>query len=116
MVYGQETYVRSGAVEKWEHQAPFGFACGVASAFHLPQNQHFLFGVDWVAPLPTHRIELTELVANIHLFATFVQCALRSVLNTRSPVERRMASQIRKLECATKPQAVVKALRLGLIH
>jgi DNA-binding CsgD family transcriptional regulator len=27
-----------------------------------------------------------------------------------------LASAIRKLECANKPQAVVKALRLGLIH
>jgi len=27
-----------------------------------------------------------------------------------------LASAIRKLDCANKPQAVVKALRLGLIH
>ena len=31
-------------------------------------------------------------------------------------VAKALAAAIRKLECATKPQAVVKALRLGLIH
>ena len=31
-------------------------------------------------------------------------------------VAKVLAAAIRKLECATKPQAVVKALRLGLIH
>jgi DNA-binding CsgD family transcriptional regulator len=31
-------------------------------------------------------------------------------------VAKVLAAALRKLECATKPQAVVKALRLGLIH
>ena len=31
-------------------------------------------------------------------------------------VAKVLAAAIRKLECATKPQAVVKALRLSLIH
>ena len=31
-------------------------------------------------------------------------------------VAKILASAIRKLDCASKPQAVVKALRFGLIH
>ena len=157
MTYGQDTYVQSGMGEKWEHQAPFGFAYGVAATLHLPRNQHVVFGVDRSAPLPANQLELTALVAYTQLFATFVQCAVQSVLGTLSPLQRRcpagihlspreheclqwaaegktawetgmilsiaegsvakiLASAIRKLDCASKPHAVVKALRLGLIH
>jgi DNA-binding CsgD family transcriptional regulator len=155
--YGQETYVNVGAAERWEHQSQFGFSCGIASAFHLPSNQHVVFGVDRRHPLPTHPIELTELVARVHLFGTFVQCAALNLLSSRTEIDLKqerqprlsprefeclqwaaegktawetgmllsiaeatvakiLASALRKLDCATKPQAVVKALRLGLIH
>lgn len=157
LVYGQDTYVKAGMGEKWEHQAPFGFAHGVAATLHLPRNQHVVFGVDRSDPLPTNPLELTALVAYTQLFATFVQCAVQNVLGTTSPVQLRrpgrihlspreheclqwaaegktawetgmilsiaegsvakiLASAIRKLDCASKPQAVVKALRSGLIH
>jgi DNA-binding CsgD family transcriptional regulator len=157
VVYGQDTYVSSGMGEKWEHQAPYGFACGVAAVLHLPHNQHLVFGVDRYDPLPADTSELTTLIAHTQLFATFVHCAVQGVLGTRGPSERQLsksfrlspreheclqwaaegktawetgmilsiaegsvvkilASAIRKLDCANKPQAVVKALRLGLIH
>ncbi len=157
LVYGQDTYVKAGMGEKWEHQAPFGFAYGVAATLHLPGNQHVVFGIDRSDPLPTNRLELTALVAYAQLFATFAQRAVKNVLVSSSPVRRRrpgrvrlspreheclqwaaegktawetgmilsiaegsvakiLASAIRKLDCASKPQAVVKALRFGLIR
>lgn len=78
IVYGQDTYVSAGAAEKWEHQAPFGFGYGIGSAIHLPQHQHVFFGVDRRSPIRASRNELTELVARVHLFGTFVQCTALS--------------------------------------
>lgn len=155
ILYGPDTYARADAMEMWERQAPFGYAHGVGSTFHLPQNLHVYFGVDRRTALPANRAELVELVARIHLFGTFVQCAALSLLGSSIPhgqaksirlspreyeclkwaaegktawetgmllsiaeatVAKILASALRKLDCATKPQAVVKALRLGLIH
>ena len=156
IIYGQDTYVSTGASERWELQEQFGFACGIASAFHLPNNQHVLFGVDRRSPLPTAPGELTQLVARVQLFGTFLQCAALGVLDAQPDITHKVASDIqlsrreyeclawaaegktawetgmllsiaegsvakvlaaaiRKLGCVTKPQAVVKALRLGLI-
>jgi len=155
--YGPAVYTGSGLGEKWECQAASGYAYGIAVPFHLPHNQHVLFGVDRFAPLPKSPGELTALVAYTQLFATFVQTAVQGVFGdgvvrerphahpvSLSPREHEclqwaaegktawetgmilsiaegsvvkiLASAIRKLDCANKPQAVVKALRLGLIH
>jgi hypothetical protein len=114
IVYGQGAYVGANLGAKWEHQAPFGFAYGICSAFHLPKNQHVVFGLDRRSPLPEARTELTELVARVHLFGTFVQCAaLLSI--AEATAAKIIANAIRKLGRVSKPQAVVKALRLGLI-
>ena len=95
LAYGQDTYVKSGMGERWEHQASFGFAFGVAATLHLPHNQHVLFGIDRFEPLPTNRTELTALVAYTQLFATFVQCAVQSVLDTPRSADRRLPGFIR---------------------
>lgn len=154
IVYGQDTYVRAGLVEKWERQAPYGYANGICSTYHLPQSLHVFFGIDRCTALPASRIELATIVARCHLFGSFVQCAALSLFPVEplvgrsairlSPREHEclqwaaegktawetgmilsiaegsvakvLASAIRKLDCASKPQAVVKALRLGLIH
>lgn len=153
IVYGQDTYVEAGVAAKWERQAPFGYANGISSTFHLPNNLHVFFGVDRIRRLPRCRSELATMVARTHLFGTFVQGAALSLLNVEPPgagpsirlssreyeclqwaaegktawetgmllsiaegsVAKVLASAIRKLGCVTKPQAVVKALRLGLI-
>jgi DNA-binding CsgD family transcriptional regulator len=142
---------------RWVCQAASGFAHGIAVSFHLPYDQHIVFGVDRLAPLPKSGPELTVLVAYTHLFATFVQTAAQSVFGmprrcsakpiatvhlsrreheclqwaaegktawetgmilsiAEGTVVKILASAIRKLDCANKPQAVVKALRLRLIH
>jgi DNA-binding CsgD family transcriptional regulator len=156
-VYGPETYAAAGQRLKWEHQAQFGYAFGIASVFHLPRDRHVLFGLDRVAPLPDSKGDLFELASEIHLFGTLILTAATSLLSTNpalshsaeqlsclSPREHEclqwaaegktawetgmilsiaeatvvkiLASAIRKLDCANKPQAVVKALRLRLIH
>ena len=151
--YGPELYLEAGVMAKWERQAPFGYAHGVCSTFHLPGNLHVFFGIDRVRPLPADRGELGRIVAREHYFGTFVQSAALALLQVErveisgtslSPREREclqwaaegktawetgmilsiaegtvvkiLASAIRRLDCANKPQAVVKALRLGLIH
>jgi len=154
LVYDKDTYLLAGAADKWERQAPFGYASGVCSTFHLPGSLHVFFGLDTSGVLPSSRTDLSALVADCHFFGTFVQCAALNVLNAdrqdASPsirlsrreheclqwaaegktawetgmilsiaegsVVKILASAIRKLDCANKPQAVVKALRLGLIH
>ncbi|MEO5881930.1 MAG: LuxR C-terminal-related transcriptional regulator, partial [Caldimonas sp.] len=73
IVYGPETYAKAGRIEAWEHQAPHGYAHGIASVVHLPGNRHVLFGIDRTASLPRSRTELLELVGKVHLFGTLVQ-------------------------------------------
>src|SRR5436190_17995519 len=80
LVYDKETYVLAGAGEKWEMQAPFGFASGVCSTFHLPGRLHVFFGLDTSGSLPASRSDLAALVADCHFFGTFVQCAALNVL------------------------------------
>ncbi len=156
-VYDQDTYADAGAGQVWEQQAPFGYAFGVATALHLPRFRHVLFGVDTHHRPISSRSELTDVVAKVQLFATFIQTAALSICDdtiacpeqagksahlspreheclqwaaegktawetgailsiAEGSVAKILASAIRKLECATKPQAVVRALRLGLIH
>lgn len=157
ILYGQDSYAAGDDMEMWERQAPFGYANGIVTTFHLPNDLHVSFGVDRRSPLPRYRAELLELVAQVQLFGTFVQCAALSLLDIRADVQQAplgpirlspreyeclqwaaegktawetgmllsiaegsvakvLASAIRRLGCVTKPQAVVKALRLGLIH
>lgn len=154
IVYDRAIYELAGAAEKWEMQAPFGYASGICSTFHLPGTLHVFFGIDTSSALPDSRSELAALVSECHLFGTFVQCAALNVLNVDRPgadpgvrlspreheclqwaaegktawetgmilsiaegsVNKILGSAIRKLDCANKPQAVVKALRLGLIR
>lgn len=156
-VYDQDTYAAAGAGHLWEQQAPFGYAFGVGTALHLPRFRHVLFGVDTDDRPVMSRSQLTEIVARVQLFATFIQAAALSICDdtidrperaeesvrlsrreheclqwaaegktawetgailsiAEGSVAKILASAIRKLDCATKPQAVVRALRLGLIH
>jgi DNA-binding CsgD family transcriptional regulator len=153
MVWNQDTYVKAGQGEMWEHQARFGFRCGIALAIHLPEGRHFVVGVDRDQDLPTDRNELTRMVASLQLFAVHAQDAAMRVLVPPSPdqapplltprelevlkwtmegktawevasllgISERTAvlhanNAMHKLHCVNKHQAVLKALRLGLIR
>jgi DNA-binding CsgD family transcriptional regulator len=153
MVWDQATYVKAGQAEMWEHQARFGFRCGIALALHLPEGRHFVVGVDRDQDLPTDRNELTRMVASLQLFAVHAQDAAMRVLLPAPPdqapplltprelevlkwtmegktawevasvlgISERTAvlhanNAMHKLQCVNKHQAVLKALRLGLIR
>lgn len=152
ILWSQQTFVRSGAADLWEEQAPYGFHTGIAMALHLPDGNHFLLGVDRDQPLPADADELTRIVAHLQLFAVHAQdAAFRVLVSSESRPETpnltprelevlrwtmegktaweagtilgisertavmHLSNATRKLGCTTKHQAVVKALRLGLI-
>jgi DNA-binding CsgD family transcriptional regulator len=152
IIWGQKTYLNSGAIDVWETQAKFGYRNGIAMALHMPEGRHFVFGVDREQPLPAAGSELTRLVADLQLFAVHAQdTALRvlvsqpsrpecpaltprelevlrwtmdgktareiadTILITERTVVSHLQNAMLKLGCNSKHQAVLKALRLGLI-
>jgi DNA-binding CsgD family transcriptional regulator len=80
IIWNQLTYLKEGLVDKWEQQAPFGYRVGVGLALHFPGGRHFVLGVDRDQPLPTEPSERCRLVADLCLFAAFVQEAAMDVL------------------------------------
>lgn len=153
IVWDQETYLRTGAIDVWEEQAAFGYRTGIALALHLPEGRHFMLGVDRDQRLPKDPSELTRMVADLQLFAVHAQdTALRLFVPAEKLVETpsltprelealrwtmegktawevgsilgisertavlHIQNAMRKLGSVNKHQAVLKALRLGLIH
>jgi DNA-binding CsgD family transcriptional regulator len=153
IIWGQETYVKSGLGHMWEEQARFGLQNGICLALHMPEGRHFIFGVDRDRPVPDEPGELTRLVADLQLFAVHAQDAAVRIFTPRSAdpaapsltpreletlrwtmegktawevgsvlgiTERTAALHVNnathKLGCVNKHQAVLKALRLGLIR
>jgi DNA-binding CsgD family transcriptional regulator len=153
IIWDQHTYTSNGQGELWEEQARFGYHTGIAMALHLPEGRHFQMGVDRDRALPSDRLELTRLVADLQLFAVHALDAAMRVLIPKNDSpdapaltprelealrwtmdgktawevgailgisERTAVSHLnnamRKLGCVNKHQAVLKALRMGLIH
>lgn len=153
IIWDQKTYLESGLIERWEHQAPFGYRTGVGMALHLPEGKHFMIGVDRDQSLPHHPTEVTRIVADLQLFAVHAQDAAMRLLVPAAPVvdmpqltarelealrwtmdgktawevgailgisERtavlHVNNAMHKLGCNSKHQAVIKALRMGLIR
>jgi DNA-binding CsgD family transcriptional regulator len=81
IVWNQATYVEAGQAEKWERQAQFGYRCGIALALHMPEGRHFLLGVDRDQPLPKDPVEITQMVAALHLYAVHAHEAANRVLS-----------------------------------
>ncbi len=136
IIWDQQTYVGHGVGELWEEQAQYGYRTGIAMALHLPEGRHFVLGVDRDQPLPGDAGELQRLVADLQLFAVHAQeAAVRLLLPEPLQPERpalwevgailgisertavlHVNNAMHKLGCASKHAAVLKALRLGLIH
>ena len=153
IIWDQSTYTKQGLGDLWEAQAGFGYCTGIAMALHLPEGRHFVLGVERDAPLPDDVAELSRLVADLQLFATYAQdAAMRVMLPLPQPPDRpsltprelealrwtmegktawevgailgisertavlHVNNATHKLNCTSKHQAVLKALRLGLIH
>lgn len=73
IIWDRGTYVASGADEKWEMQASFGYRAGIAVALHLPRGAHFLVGVDRDGPLPRDPVELARMTGALQLFICHAQ-------------------------------------------
>lgn len=152
LVWNQATYTSNGVGDLWEEQAPFGYKAGISLAMHMPAGRHFGIGVERDQSLPTDRVELSRLVADLQLFAVHAQEASVDLfpptptqqelpsLTTRETEALRwtMAGKtawevgkilniaertavvhinnaMRKLDSTNKHQAVIRALKLGLI-
>ena len=98
IIWGQQTYIESDAVELWERQAPFGYCNGIAMALHLPEGRHFLIGVDRDQALPSNEGELTRIVADLQLFAVHAQDTALRVLVSEAARPELPALTPRELE------------------
>lgn len=88
ILWGQGTYLKSNAIEQWEHQAHYGYRNGIAMALHMPEGRHFMLGVERDMELPTDDRELTRIVADLQLFAVHAQdTALRLLVSEDSRPE-----------------------------
>jgi DNA-binding CsgD family transcriptional regulator len=154
IIWSQQTYLASNAIDLWERQAQYGYRHGIAAALHLPHGRHFVLAVDRDQALTTHAQELTRITAELQLFAVYAQETAWRVFDvpaaphghgprlthrelevlrwtmdghtalqvgdrlgiTERTVHMHSRHATKKLGCASKHQAVLKAFRLGLIR
>jgi DNA-binding CsgD family transcriptional regulator len=99
-IYDQRLYVEAGAGDMWEVQAPFGYCTGIAVGLHLPNDQHFVLGVDRPKRLPRSEKQLTRMLADLQLLAVHTQSAAQRLLGpTVSDAPKRPVLTPRELEC-----------------
>ena len=98
ILWGQHTYLQNNAIEKWEHQAHFGYRNGIAMALHLPEGRHFMLGVERDQELPADAGELTRVVADLQLFAVHAQDTAMRVLVSEAARPELPALTPRELE------------------
>jgi DNA-binding CsgD family transcriptional regulator len=116
IMWNQSTYVDVGQGEKWEHQAQFGYRCGIAFAMHLPHGRHFLYGVDRDKPLPDCPTELSRLTANLQLFAVHAQeVAMRMLVSATMEGHELATLTARERECLRWTMEGKTAWELGRI-
>ncbi len=76
--WDQETYLRGGAISKWEQQAHYGYRAGIAMAMHLPKGEHFFLGVDRATPISVR--ERVRLTGEVGLLALYAQASASRLL------------------------------------
>jgi DNA-binding CsgD family transcriptional regulator len=74
-VYDQKFYADAGAMDLWDMMAPYGFKTGITVALHMPNNRHFVLGLDREQPLPTDPQRRMMMLAELQLFAVHCQDA-----------------------------------------
>jgi DNA-binding CsgD family transcriptional regulator len=123
IIWDQGTYTSQGQGELWEEQARYGYQTGIAMALHLPEGKHFMLGVDRDRALPSATAQeapaLTprELEALRWTMDGKTAWEVGSILGiTERTAVLHLNNAMRKLGCVNKHQAVLKALRLGLIR
>ena len=80
IIWDQATYVKTGYEDQWEQQAAHGYCTGIAMALHMPEERHFMIGVDRDQALPRDQKTLSRLVADLQLFAVYAQEAAAQVI------------------------------------
>lgn len=78
--YDQLMYTQAGSGDLWDIQAPHGYRCGVATALHLPTDEHILLGIDRDTPLPTNEHRRARLLAELQLLAVHAREAAERLL------------------------------------
>lgn len=120
VTYDQSTYVRAGAADLWEEQAPFGYRYGVAVALHLSGGRHFAVGVDRDEPLPADDERCVRLMGDVLLLASWaVEVAIATLTNESLGEDQPPSLTPRELEVlkwtlgGKSSWVVGKILRLG---
>jgi DNA-binding CsgD family transcriptional regulator len=100
LVYDQEFYVKAGAGDLWDMQAPYGFKTGIAVAVHMPGYRRFFLGVDRDEALPRDAAKLSRMIADLQLLAVHAQEAASRLLvptGDRLPVPTLLPRQLEVL-------------------
>ena len=108
IIWDQKTYLDRDAIDIWETQAPFGYRNGIAMALHVLVS----------APLRPEQPALRPRELEVLRWTMDGKTAweVAAVLGiTERTVVLHLQHAMQRLDCASKHQAVLKALRLGLI-
>ena len=73
LAWGRSLYLASGMSDAHDHMMAQGCESGVGTAFHLPNDVHFAFGLDMPGLLPQSSSDIQNIVANVQLLAVHVQ-------------------------------------------
>lgn len=98
MIWGKEQYVENNCVDKWDRQAGFGYASGIAIAAHLPGDLHVALGFDSYRPNRRSEEETERLLADFMLVAIYALDAALNILH-KQPESTRSPLTAREREC-----------------
>jgi len=106
-IYDQDLYAKEDAGDLWEEQARFGYHTGISVGLHLPNDRHFLLGVDRTDPLPADEVKLTQLMGYLQLLAVHAQDAAQRLM-------RRTPSQPQEVALTKRETEVLRLTMEGL--
>ena len=86
-VYDQALYVANRAGHMWEVQAEHGYHTGICVALHLPDQRHFLLGLDRKDPIPVDDHACAAMLASMQLLAVHAQEAAQRVILGDGPLD-----------------------------
>ena len=98
LAWSQSIYVNAGQGDLWEHQAQYGYRCGLVMAMHLPNGRHFVLGVDRDQALPKDPMEISRMTASLLMFAVHAQDATMRILLADVPADDEPRLTQRELE------------------
>lgn len=98
IIWDQSTYVSAGMGAQWEHQAQFGYRCGISLALHMRGGKHLLIGIDRDQALPKDSVAVERMVSSLLMFAVHAQDALVRILLPEALAANRPQLSPRELE------------------